>query len=168
MRGETSCLIAWRYAVYEKIMVPTDGAREASKAINHAEELAKKFDSEVILLRVVQPSSIPAATMGNPGGVAVYEVAFEAADAETQANIKKARNQLNSRRRQLEKEGITARAEVLIGDPAGIIKRVAEDEDVDLIVMATRGRSGIRRALLGSVADDIVRSNVAPVLLLKR
>ena len=154
--------------MYEKIMVPTDGAREASKAIDHAEALAKKFGSEVILLRVVQPSSIPATTMGSPGGVAVYEVAFEAADAETQANIKRARNQLNSRRRQLEKEKINARVEVLIGDPAGIIKRVAEDEDVDLIVMATRGRSGITRALLGSVADDIVRSNVAPVLLLKR
>ena len=154
--------------MYEKIMVPTDGAREASVAINHAEELAKKFGSEIILLRVVQPSSIPATTMGSPGGVAVYEVAFEAADAETQANIKRARNQLNTRRRQLEKEGITARAEVLIGDAAGIIKRVAEDEEVDLIVMATRGRSGIKRALLGSVADDIVRSNVAPVLLLKR
>lgn len=149
-------------------MVPTDGAREAGKAITHATELAKKFGSELVLLRVVQPSSIPASTMGATGSVAVYEIAFEAADAETQAHIKRARNQLNSRRRQLEKEGIETRAEVLIGDPAQLIKKFAKDEKIDLIVMATRGRSGITRALFGSVADDVLRSNVAPVLLLKR
>ncbi len=149
-------------------MIPTDGARAGGKAIDHAAELAKKFGSEVILLRVVQPSSIPASTMGTAGSVAVYEIAFEAADAETQAHIKRARNQLNSRRRQLEEEGLKARAEVLIGDPAGIIKKFAKQEKIDLIVMATRGRSGITRALFGSVADDVLRSNVAPVLLLKR
>ena len=56
----------------------------------------------------------------------------------------------------------------MTGDPATVIKKFAKSEKVDLIVMATRGRRGIRRALLGSVADDIVRSDIAPVLLLRR
>lgn len=154
--------------MFEKIMVPMDGSRAGGKAVTYAEELAKKFDSELILFRVVSPATVPSTGMGVPGSVSMYEMAVEAADMETQVGVKRARNQLNTRRRQLEEDGVNARAEVVIGDAAGVIKKFAKTEKVDLIVMATRGRRGIRRALLGSVADDIVRSDVAPVLLLRR
>ncbi len=154
--------------MFEKIMVPLDGARAGGKAVAYAEELARKFGSELILFRVVTPATVPSTGMGVPGSVSMYEMAVEAADVETGVGVKRARNQLNTRRRQLEDDGIDARAEVLIGDPAAIIKKFAKAEKVDLIVMATRGRRGIKRALLGSVADDIVRSDVAPVLLLRR
>lgn len=154
--------------MYKKIMVLLDGSRAGGKAVDHAEELAEKFSGELILFRVVPPANIPAVGMGMPGSISMYEMAAEAADIENQIGVKRARNQLNTRRRQLEEKGIKARAEVLTGDPATIIKKFAKSEKVDLIVMATRGRRGIRRALLGSVADDIVRSDVAPVLLLRR
>lgn len=154
--------------MYSKIMVPLDGSRSGGKAVEHAVELAKKFGSELLLFRVVPPANIPATGMGMPGSISMYEMATEAAEVETEIGVKRARNQLNARRRQLESEGIKARAEVMIGDPAAIIKRTAKSEKVDLIVMATRGRRGITRALLGSVADDIVRSGVAPVLVLRR
>lgn len=154
--------------MFEKIMVPLDGARAGGKAVSYAEQLAQKFGSELILFRVVSPATVPSTGMGVPGSVSMYEMAVEAADMETQVGVKRARNQLNTRRRQLEEDGINARAEVLVGDAATIIKKFAKNEKVDLIVMATRGRRGIRRALLGSVADDIVRSDVAPVLLLRR
>jgi nucleotide-binding universal stress UspA family protein len=52
-------------------------------------------------------------------------------------------------------------------DPAGAIVRVAEREGVDAIVIATHGRTGMARAMLGSVADRVVRSGVAPVLLVR-
>ncbi len=154
--------------MFEKIMVPMDGSRAGGKAVKYAVELADKFGSELILFRVVPPTTVPATSMGVPGSVSMYEMAVDAADVETQVGVKRARNQLNTRRRQLEEEGINARAEVLTGDAATVIKRFAKREKVDLIVMATRGRRGITRALLGSVADDIVRSNIAPVLLLRR
>ena len=154
--------------MYKKIMVLLDGSRAGGKAVDHAEELAEKFGGELILFRVVPPANIPAVGMGMPGSISMYEMAAEAADIENQIGVKRARNQLNTRRRQLEEKGIKARAEVLTGDPATMIKKFAKSEKVDLIVMATRGRRGITRAILGSVADDIVRSDVAPVLLLRR
>ncbi|MDA0232471.1 MAG: universal stress protein [Chloroflexi bacterium] len=154
--------------MYKKIMVLLDGSRAGGKAVDHAEELAEKLGGELILFRVVPPANIPAVGMGMPGSISMYEMAAEAADIENQIGVKRARNQLNTRRRQLEEKGIKARAEVLTGDPATMIKKFAKSEKVDLIVMATRGRRGIKRALLGSVADDIVRSDVAPVLLLRR
>ena len=154
--------------MYDKIMVPLDGSRAGGKAVNYAAELAQKFDAELILFRVVAPARVPASNMAMPGSVSMYELAVDAADAETQVGIKRARNQLNTRRRQLEADGINARAEVFTGDPTAVIKRFAKTEKVDLIVMATRGRKGITRALLGSVADEIIRANLAPVLLLRR
>ena len=122
----------------------------------------------MILFRVVPPAKVPATGMGMPGSVSMYEMAVEATEMETQVGVKRARNQINTRRRQLEEAGVTARSEVVVGDPATMIKKFAKKEKVDLIVMTTRARRGIRRALLGSVADDIVKSNVAPVLLLRR
>lgn len=154
--------------MYDKIMVLLDGARAGGKAVEHGEELAEKFGSEVILFRVVPPAKVPATGMGMPGSVSMYEMAVEATEMETQVGVKKARNQINTRRRQLEEAGVTVRSEVVVGDPATMIKKFAKEEKVDLIVMTTRARRGIRRALLGSVADDIVKSNVAPVLLLRR
>jgi nucleotide-binding universal stress UspA family protein len=154
--------------MYTRIMVPLDGSRAGAKAVDHAEAIAKKFGAELILVRVVPPANVPATQMGAPGSAAVYEMAVEAADAETASGVKRARNQINTRRRQLEDDGVTAIAEVMTGDPASIIKKIAKAEKVDLIVMATRGRSGIRRAFLGSVADDVVRSGIAPVLVLLR
>jgi len=154
--------------MYKKILVPLDGSRSGGKAVDHAIEIAKKFDGQVMLLRVAPPAHIPAAQMGAPGSVALYEMAADAADIEHSIDVKRARNQLNARRRQLEADGITATAQVITGDPASLIKKFAKQEKADLIVMSTRGRSGITRAFLGSVADDVVRSGIAPVLLIRR
>jgi nucleotide-binding universal stress UspA family protein len=154
--------------MYKKIMVLLDGSRAGGKAVEHGEELAEKFDAELILFRVVSPANVPATGMGVPGSISMYEMAVEAAEIEMQVGVKRARNQLNTRRRQLEERNVKVRSEVLTGDPATMIKKFAKSEKVDLIVMATRGRGGISRALLGSVADDIVRSDIAPVLLLRR
>ncbi len=154
--------------MFDKIMVPLDGTRAGGKAVKYAVELARQFGSELILFRAVMPATVPSTGMGVAGTVSMYEMAADAADIETQAGVKRARNQLNTRRRQLEEDGINARAEVIVGDPVTMIKKFATAEKVDLIVMATRGRKGLTRALLGSVADDVVRSSVAPVLLLRR
>lgn len=98
----------------------------------------------------------------------MYEMAAEAADDEHSLGLKRARNQINTRRRQLESDGLKASADVVTGDAALQIKKFAKSEKVDLIVMATRGRKGITRAVLGSVADDVVRADIAPVLLIRR
>ena len=154
--------------MYKKILVPLDGARTGGKAVDHAVEIARRFDAEVMLFRVVPPATMAATGMGAPGSVAMIELAAEAADIEEAAGLKRARNQINTRRRQLEQDGLKASAEVVVGSPVEQIKKYAKQQKVDLIVMSTRGRSGLTRAFLGSVADDVVRSGIAPVLLLRR
>ena len=154
--------------MYEKILVPLDGSRSGGKAVDHAVEIAKKFGSQIMLFRVVPPAHVATAAMTGPGSVPMYELAAEAADEEHAVGIKRARNQINTRRRQLEADGLNATADVVTGDAATQIKKFAKSEKVDLIVMATRGRHGITRAFLGSVADDVVRADIAPVLLLRR
>jgi nucleotide-binding universal stress UspA family protein len=73
-------------------------------------------------------------------------------------------------RQQLESivpEGVPCEHRLLIGDPAGEIVRLAELEDVDLIVMATHGRTGLSRLILGSVAEAVVRRAACAVYTVK-
>ena len=154
--------------MYDKILVPLDGSRAGNKAMEHAEEIARVFGSTVLLLRVVSPPTVPGAQMAAAGPVALYEMAAEAADIEHAALVKNARSQLNGKRRRLEADGIEAIVDVETGNAATVIRKIAKEQKVGLIVMSTRGRSGITRAVLGSVADVVVRSGVAPVLLVRR
>lgn len=66
---------------------------------------------------------------------------------------------------QVERLGFEAQASVLFGSPAAEILRVAEEEPVDLIAMATHARSGFDRFLLGSVAQDVLKATTTPMLL---
>ena len=79
-------------------------------------------------------------------------------------NAKKAMNDLGG---DIFPTGIVTRHRVEIGDPAKSIVRAASDEQVDLIVMATHGRSGIKGLFFGSVAEKVVRLAECPVLTLK-
>jgi nucleotide-binding universal stress UspA family protein len=66
-----------------------------------------------------------------------------------------------------ESQGIRVSGEVMVGYPAEEILRYADENDIDLILMATHGRSGIRRWVIGSVADKVLRSSRVPVLLVR-
>ncbi len=61
--------------------------------------------------------------------------------------------------------GVDAASEVLVGEPGGAIRGYAADTDADLIVVGTHGRGGIRRAVLGSVAERVLRGADRPVLV---
>jgi len=65
----------------------------------------------------------------------------------------------------LKEKGITARVEVLAGNPAEEILKYSQKNDIDLIIMSTRGRSGISRLVFGSVAEKVIRGSTIPVLI---
>jgi nucleotide-binding universal stress UspA family protein len=67
----------------------------------------------------------------------------------------------------LERAGFPVRTLVRFGDPAEEIVAVADGEDVDMVVIATHGRSGLRRALMGSVAETVLRRLVIPVMMVR-
>jgi glycine betaine transporter len=137
------------------ILVPTDLSDGAEQALDYACELARMLGADIHLLNVV---SIPA--MGVPElGVAMTSTIIDQLVTENQAALER-----------LARTKCTAQlGQVLIkaGDAREVITRTAQELGVDLIVMSTHGRRGISRALLGSIAETVVRSAPCAVLTVR-
>jgi nucleotide-binding universal stress UspA family protein len=141
--------------LYEKILVPLDGSALAECVLPHVKAIAAgRGTGQVVLLRVVEP--LPA---GTPPAID-----FELVQ---KAGVKAAEEYLARIKAELSKEGLNVEAKVLTGRPAETITEFAQRNKVDLITLATHGRSGISRWVFGSVADKLVRSSSAPVLLIR-
>ncbi|MCL6473122.1 MAG: universal stress protein [Firmicutes bacterium] len=133
----------------KKIIYPTDGSPTAKEALWIVADLAKEERSEVIVVGVVPVMEV--------GGVENVEMGDFVKDA-FQGFVSDAVSQLK-------KEGILARGVVKRGHPPQVILQVAYEEGADMIVMGTHGRTGLARAIIGSVADRIVRHSKVPVVL---
>lgn len=155
--------------MYQRILLTTDASDLADAAVPHALSLAAPAGAEVVVLQVVDSvgqvlaQSTPAGWMGGGGQIAVEE-AEQAVRAERQA----AEEHLAAVQSQLAAGGVT-RVRTLIGEgvPGQAIIAAVESERPDVVVMATHGRSGLGRAVLGSVADHVVRHAHCPVLLVR-
>lgn len=145
--------------MFKKILVPLDGSTLAESALPYAISLADSYGGELILLRVVPPTVMPALeySMVSPdlmasvrdehiAGATAYLKGIEEGDST---------------------EGIPHRSLLSEGEVAETILGAIEEVGADSVVMATRGRSGIARWMLGSVADRIVRNSSVPVLLIR-
>ncbi len=145
--------------MYKKILVPLDGSVLAEKAIPHAMALAKGTGAQVTLLTVVQ------LTFGVAG--AKLEAMPEFAAERRAALTGEAMIYLQKIQKDLTDQGVVAKPVALEGDIASEIINYAEKNEFDLIAMATHGRSGIKRFVLGSVAEKVIRSAGKPVLLIR-
>lgn len=155
--------------MYDRILLPLDGSELAEAVEPHAMAMAKKFESEVILLQVVTPVSRRVARMA-PGQVTpatTAQIAVEAAHEQVGAEMREATQYLSSVSRRFEAEGVATRTHVVEGDTAATILEYAKEADVSMICMSTHGRSGIGRTILGSVADEVLRNSHLPVLLIR-
>lgn len=140
----------------KNILIPTDLSPHAEAAFDYACELAAKLDATVHLVNVI---GVPA--LGIPElGVAVTSTMIDSLIADNQ----KALDSLVARR----KNGVRV-GQVLMktGDARDMIDQAAKDIGADLIVMGTHGRRGVTRALLGSVAETVVRTAPCPVLTIR-
>ena len=145
--------------MYKKILVPLDGSALAEKVLPHVTALAKGTGAEVTLVTVVQ------LMLGAAGSK--LEAFPEAASERLTALKAEAMIYLEKVQRDLKGQGITAQAFSLEGDVASEIIAYAERAGVDLVAMATHGRSGVDRFLMGSIAEKVVRSTTKPVLLIR-
>jgi len=137
----------------ERILVPTDFSECSERARSYACELAKRFTSEVHLLHVVSPISVPGYVGPIPEELLYPE--------------EKARQELEEWN-DLSFEHVKRLARSVITGTAFVeIVRYARDNNVDLIVMGTHGRSGLTHALIGSVAEKVVRKAACPVLTVR-
>jgi nucleotide-binding universal stress UspA family protein len=144
-----------------RILLATDDSEEARYATQKAVELAGKLGSELHVIYVGDS----ALHLGDMGGVAldpqVEEQAQQKLDEESQ-------RLLDEQVRKIEEAGgSVAQAHLRMGGRADSIVRLAEEIDAGMVVMGSRGRGGIRRALMGSVADDVTRHAHCPVLVVR-
>jgi len=145
--------------MYWKILVPLDGSGLAERAIPHATALAKASGAQVTLVTVVQ------LTLGVAG--VKLEATPEYAAERRAALTDEAVIYLQKIRQDLADQGVVTRGVLLEGDVASEIINYAEENGFGLIAMATHGRSGIGRFVMGSIADKVVRSTGKPVLLIR-
>jgi nucleotide-binding universal stress UspA family protein len=151
--------------MYNRILVPLDGSRLAECALPHAEELVEDRDRAEILL-VSATEQVQARTRA-PEARELYHSAGPEVTVGFGKKQSEAQRYLGRIAKELETKGIKARTEVLPWPPAETIASYAERNSADIIVMSTHGRSGPSRWAYGSVADKVLRSSCAPVLLIR-
>jgi nucleotide-binding universal stress UspA family protein len=142
-----------------KVLLAIDGSEEAALAAQAATELSKETGSEVHVTYVLPT---PAELIGHHWYSAeVRESVLEQARSEAQKF-------LEGRAEQLRSEGAkVAEAHLRVGEPDKEIVRLSEEIGATLIVMGSRGLGAVRRALMGSVSDSVVRHAHCPVLVMR-
>ena len=143
-------------ALPRTLLVATDFSEHADHALEYAAELATLLDATVHLVH-----ALPPAPMGGPELGVAYSSAVMASLSE------QAQTALDARAARYHGRVTLARVRLQIGDAREVIDGVAEQIGADLIVMGTHGRRGIRRVLLGSVAESVVRTAPCPVLVIR-
>lgn len=145
-------------AVVKKILVPLDGSDLARSILPPVEALAKSMSASLVLFHAVTPiTALPGFETQAPAAVTILE--------ELQKN---AREYIQSAVAEVKGRGIDAIGLVGTDDPVHAILEAADEANVDLIAVATHGRGGLGRAILGSVADGVVRRSAdVPCLVLR-
>lgn len=133
----------------DRIFVPYDFSEHAAQAVRYGEVLADFYGADLVLVHVLQELMVPME----------YEVEVPDVDqAEVKARAESALEEVSDR---------DHRVLVTSGHPARRIVELAEDNEADLLVIATHGRTGVRRMLLGSVAEQVIRQAPCPVFTVK-
>ena len=146
--------------MYQKIMVPLDGSELAECVLPHVEA----FISQCQIRTIVFVRVLEAITPAVAGEYAINVEELENREASRKAAAEEYLTQVVGR---ISPGGTTLEKEVLAGRVADRLAEFAENNDVDLILMATHGRSGVSRWVRGSVADRILRSASVPVLMVR-
>ncbi len=138
------------------VVVPLDGSELAEGALPYAEELARTLSLEILLARAVR-TDLPTYTATE----------FSAWEPNlTEGMLEEATAYLAGVAESLTSTGLTVRSQVVRGAPAQALLNLAQETEKNLIAMTTRGRSGLSRWLMGSVAEALVRSSGDPVLVI--
>jgi nucleotide-binding universal stress UspA family protein len=145
--------------MYKKILVPLDGSELAECVLPHVESIAKGCGvGSVVFVRALD-TYVPSAT---------YAYVSESLRKEIEENNEKAaREYLDEVAGRVNLGGIEVQKQLITGRAAESIAEYATKNDVELIAIATHGRSGVSRWAWGSVADRVLRSACVPVLMVR-
>jgi nucleotide-binding universal stress UspA family protein len=142
----------------KKILWPTDFSEPSYVALTTAQELAEHFSAELTVINVITPIPVVSSPNGPAGfDVSVYQEQIKETSKESLQDVIQER---------ISKE-IKTQSKVMMGNAADEIVRAAQEESVDLIVIATHGETGWRHLVFGSVAEKVVRFASCPVLTIR-
>ena len=155
--------------MYKEILVAVDGSDPALRALQHASIIAGKFNSNITIVTAYYISSITLFKLFNDDendeftlDETLYE---EYSEHIKEAHSKVLSNAVNYVKKNHPKVKVTGK--IVEGKPAVVIKNIATDVKVDLIVMGNRGVGGIKGWLLGSTSKEVVDTCKRPVLIVK-
>jgi nucleotide-binding universal stress UspA family protein len=154
-RPDAGCRKSADHPPMSTILIATDGSPEAREAVDYGLELAAGEDADVVLLQVIPPIDW---TQLDRGAV-IRPIPEEIARRRSIA--------LEEAERLAASHGVPVVSEVLAGDPADEIVAYADDHDVDLIVVGSRGRGTVASTLLGSVSHTVLQEARRPVLVVR-
>ena len=153
--------------MYTNIMVPLDGSELAECVLPHVEGfIAECRVKSIVLVRVVEPAPTKFDDTASLSATS-RELLVESIRKIEEKRRSAALDYLNRVERRLKHEGLKLTAEVLVGGVAESLADYTEKSDIDLIIIATHGRSGISRWMRGSIADRVLRFSPVPVLMVR-
>jgi nucleotide-binding universal stress UspA family protein len=143
--------------MYKRILVPLDGSERAETILPHVEDLASKHDeSQVVLLQVLEPPP------------EIYMAGSPLVDQETIDRIVgDTRKYLETVQKRLREKGIESHVHVRVGPIVGTIIDLAQQEKVDLIAIASHGRTGLPAVFYGSVAVGVLHRAESSLLIIR-
>lgn len=149
---------------YARILVPLDFSEDARRALDEAVRLARVCGARLRLVHAYQLPIVPpgagATAAGAPGAMTVPNLDGTLREASSEA--------LEREAERVRQDGLEVDVEVGMGPPATFIAEAARAWPADLVVMGTRGATGLAHVLLGSVAERTLRSAPCPVLTVRR
>ena len=140
--------------MYDRILIPTDGSPAAEAAIEHAIDIADKYDATVHALFVVDGGAYSTLEAG-------AEIVMEALESEGEKAVERIAEIADD-------ADLDCETNVVSGTAYRTIREYIGDHNIDLVVMGTHGRRGIDRYLLGSVTERVVRTSDVPVLTVRK
>jgi nucleotide-binding universal stress UspA family protein len=154
--------------MFKKILIATDGSVSSEKAANFGIELAKLSQGKIVILYVADINSyLPAESLvppfGGPNPHAIDKMVTDLRNSLIEAG-EKATSHIEEKARMA---GIPSERLVVEGNSASEILKFAEDAAMELIVVGKIGKTGLRKFLIGSVAERVVRNSKVPVVIVE-
>ena len=152
--------------MFSDILVPLDGSELSERALPMAQKLAQSSEATVHLIHMVSLEHELGAGRGIES-VQAAEMELDMARRLTESRLHRGRTYLEEKGSQLSGSGIKVETDFAVkaGDPAENIIDYVKEHSISLVVMTTHGHGGVRRLLVGSVTDRVIRSCEVPVLV---
>jgi len=145
--------------MYRKILVPLDDSKRAEAIVPHVEQFAHCCEAQVILLQVIEPVFVYATPHGYQG--------WNLENIKREALVNKAESYLAGIAGEFREVGISTKSLVEEGPIVRTIIDVAEKNDVDMIAIASHGRTGLSHVFYGSVAAGVLHRIDRPLLIIR-